>query len=60
MLIFCLTFIDDFEDRKLFENLFNTYRKQMVYLAITKSKEICSASTLMVKPLKIKYWNVQP
>lgn len=35
MLIFCLTFIDDFEDRKLFENLFNTYRKQMVYLAMS-------------------------
>ena len=35
MLIFYLTFIDDFEDRKLFENLFNTYRKQMVYMAIS-------------------------
>lgn len=35
MLIFCLTFIDDFEDRKLFENLFNTYRKQMVCLAMS-------------------------
>ena len=35
MLIFCLTFIDDFEDKKLFENLFITYRKQMVYLAMT-------------------------
>ena len=35
MLIFCLTFIDDFEDKKLFENLFNTYRKQMFYLAMS-------------------------
>lgn len=35
MLIFYLTFIDDFEDRKLFENLFNKYRKQMVYMAIS-------------------------
>lgn len=35
MLIFYLTFIDDFEDRKLFENLFNTYRKQMVYMAMS-------------------------
>lgn len=35
MLIFCLTFIDDFEDKKLFENLFNTYRKQMVYMAMS-------------------------
>ena len=35
MLIFYLTFIDDFEDRKLFENLFNTYRKQMFYLAMS-------------------------
>lgn len=35
MLIFYLTFIDDFEDKKLFENLFITYRKQMVYLAMS-------------------------
>lgn len=35
MLIFCLTFIDDFDDKKLFENLFYSYRKQMVYLAIS-------------------------
>ena len=35
MLVFYLTFIDDFEDRKLFENLFNTYRKQMVCLAMS-------------------------
>lgn len=35
MLIFCLTFIDDFDDKKLFENLFYSYRKQMVYLAMS-------------------------
>jgi len=35
MLIFCLTFIDDFEDKKIFENMFITYRKQMIYLAMT-------------------------
>lgn len=35
MLIFYLTFIDDFENRKIFENLFNTYRKQMVCLAMS-------------------------
>ena len=35
MLIFCLTFIDDFEDKKLFETLFYSYRKQMVYLAMS-------------------------
>lgn len=35
MLIFYLTFIDDFEDKKIFENLFNTYRKQMIYLAMS-------------------------
>ena len=35
MLIFYLTFIDDFDDKKLFENLFYSYRKQMVYLAMS-------------------------
>ena len=40
MLIFYLTFIDDFEDRKLFENLFNTYRKQMVYMDMSIIKNI--------------------
>lgn len=34
MLIFYLTFIDDFEDKKIFENMFITYRKQMLYLAM--------------------------
>lgn len=33
MLVFYLTLIDDFDDKKLFENLFYSYRKQMVYLA---------------------------
>lgn len=35
MLTFCLAFIDDFEDEKIFENLFYTYRKQMIYLAMS-------------------------
>ena len=35
MLIFCLAFIDDFDDKQLFENLFYSYRKQMVYLAMS-------------------------
>lgn len=35
MLAFCLTIIDDFDDKKLFENLFYSYRKQMVYLAMS-------------------------
>lgn len=35
MLICCLTVIDDFNDKKLFENLFYAYRKQMIYLAVS-------------------------
>lgn len=35
MLTFCLALIDDFEDEKLFENLFYTYRNQMIYLAVS-------------------------
>ena len=35
MLIFCLTFIDDLDDKKLFENLFYSYRKQMICLAMS-------------------------
>ncbi len=35
MLVFCLAFIDDSNDKELFENLFYAYRKQMVYLAMS-------------------------
>lgn len=35
MLQLCLTLIDDIDDKDLFENLFFSYRKQMVYLALT-------------------------
>ena len=34
-MIVCLVFFDDLEDKKLFENLFNSYRKQMIYLAMS-------------------------
>lgn len=35
MFIFCLSFIDDIDDKKLFEYLFDSYRKQMLYLAMS-------------------------
>lgn len=35
MLALCLTFIDDTDDKDLFENLFYSYRKQMVCLALS-------------------------
>lgn len=35
MLLLCLTFIDDSDDKKLFEDLFYSYRKQMIYLAMS-------------------------
>lgn len=35
MLLLCLTFIDDFDDKLIFENLFYAYRKQMIYLAMS-------------------------
>jgi len=33
MLVFCSAYIDNFDDKKLFEKIFYSYRKQMIYLA---------------------------
>lgn len=35
MLLLCLTFIDDVSEKNLFENLFFSYRKQMICLALS-------------------------
>ena len=35
MLLLCLIFIDDVSDKNLFENLFFSYRKQMICLALS-------------------------